>query len=112
MLDFSAPPRASIAGFRTTRSPEPAAGGFVTDLGLVVHGYGGDFVAASREAIDRVVAGHGHLRDLVSQGWISVHAIEPAIAICWWRLPRLASPATRCFSRTVSATGGGQASAE
>jgi uncharacterized protein YbcC (UPF0753/DUF2309 family) len=46
------------------------------------------FVAASREAIDGVVAGHGHLRDLVAQGWIGLHAVEQATAACWWRSPR------------------------
>jgi uncharacterized protein YbcC (UPF0753/DUF2309 family) len=45
------------------------------------------FVAASRTAIDGVIAGHQHLRDLVSHGWISVHALDQATAQCWWRSP-------------------------
>ena len=45
------------------------------------------FVAATREAIDGVVAGHAHLRDLVTHGWISLHAIEQTTAVCWWRSP-------------------------
>ncbi len=45
------------------------------------------FVAASRDAIDGVVAGHAHLHDLVNHGWISLHALDQMTAACWWRSP-------------------------
>lgn len=45
------------------------------------------FVAASRDAIDGVIAGHAHLRDLVDHGWISLHALDQTTAACWWRSP-------------------------
>jgi hypothetical protein len=35
------------------------------------------FVAAPREAIDRVVASHAGLRDLLGNGWIHLHQVEP-----------------------------------
>ncbi len=44
------------------------------------------FVAAAPERIDQVVAGHPHLRDLVSHGWLCLHTLDPATAACRRRL--------------------------
>ncbi|GDY12573.1 UPF0753 protein [Planctomycetota bacterium] len=45
------------------------------------------FIAAQTARIDQVVAGHAHLRDLVANGWIGLHAVDPATARCSRRLP-------------------------
>lgn len=45
------------------------------------------FVAAGTQRIDAVVAGHGHLRDLVEHGWIVLHAIDVRTAGCLRRRP-------------------------
>jgi uncharacterized protein YbcC (UPF0753/DUF2309 family) len=45
------------------------------------------FIAADPAHIDAVVAGHAHLRDLVANGWIGLHAITAATAACRRRLP-------------------------
>ncbi len=44
-------------------------------------------VAAAPAAIDTVVAGHAHLRDLVANGWIALHTLDPATGACQRRNP-------------------------
>ena len=43
-------------------------------------------VAAERQRIDAVIAGHAHLRDLVQHGWIALHSLDPATGACRRRL--------------------------
>jgi uncharacterized protein YbcC (UPF0753/DUF2309 family) len=45
------------------------------------------YVAAATDRIDAVIAGAAHLRDLVEQGWIALHALDPANATSRRRQP-------------------------
>ena len=45
------------------------------------------FVATSPARMERVIAGHAHLADLVENGWIVLHAVEATSAACQRRLP-------------------------
>jgi uncharacterized protein YbcC (UPF0753/DUF2309 family) len=44
-------------------------------------------VAANPARIDAVVAGHEHLRDLVTNQWIVLHALDPVSGECQRRMP-------------------------